>query len=498
MQRKHYWLLAFIFVLALGTRLYFAFQVPHFSSSEAYFNLRQIESIKGTGLPIYYDSLSFSGRTLVFPPLFNYLLAGLSFVFPLQFVVKFFPNLFASFAVILSFLIARKITHNTQVALFTAFIAGFVPAYFSSTVNNISPYSLVIPLMLLLIYAFMSLDKKPWVYTYIIATVVLALLHPSAILFVLAILVYLVLSRIEGLKVERAQLEVALFSTFFVLLALFIMFKKLFLFHGPYLIWQNLPKPILSLFFSDITILSAIYHIGTIPFVSGIYIIYKHLFKDKNPYVYLLLSFALSVGAILWLRLIQPIVGFMFFGIILVLLFSQFFKEFLVFFKQTRFSRYRDFIVFVYVAVFVFTSMLPSFASAHVLIQNSITPEDIQAMTWLRDNTPPESIVVGTIDEGDLITAVAQRKNIIDRNFLYITDAEQRYSDLERIYTTFSETDAVSLLNKYEADYLYFSPKATKKYNVSELQYISEPCFSPVYQDGIIIYALTCRMEALT
>jgi len=180
-----------------------------------------------------------------------------------------------------------------------------------------------------------------------------------------------------------------------------------------------------------------------------------------------------------------------------VLLFSQFFKEFLTYFRQTRFAKYKDFVIFLYVTIFVFTSVVPSFTSAHTFIQESITPEDIQAMAWLKENTPEGSTIVATTEEGHLITALAQRKNVIDRNFLYITDAEQRYRDVERIYTTFAETDAISLLNKYGADYIYFSPRATKKYNVRELQYITASCFTPVYEETIIIYSVTCHMEAL-
>ena len=40
-------------------------------------------------------------------------------------------------------------------------------------------------------------------------------------------------------------------------------------------------------------------------------------------------------------------------------------------------------------------------------------------------------------------TAIAQRKNIIDSNFLYIRDAEQRFDDLQRLFTTISQTDAI-------------------------------------------------------
>ena len=123
--RKTYLILLLIFLFVLGTRLYYSYSTPYLSSDESYFNLKQIESIRDTGKPLIHDPLSYSGRTYIFLPGFHYLLAFLSYIFPLGFVVKFFPNLFAASLVLLSFLIAKKITKKDNAALFTAFISGY-------------------------------------------------------------------------------------------------------------------------------------------------------------------------------------------------------------------------------------------------------------------------------------------------------------------------------------------------------------------------------------
>ena len=94
-------------MLAFGTRLYFSFGTPNYSSDQAYFNIRQIEHIQQTSKPLYEDELSFSGRNLVFPPLFGYLLAFAGIIFPISFTAKFFPNFFASGLVFVVYLIAR-------------------------------------------------------------------------------------------------------------------------------------------------------------------------------------------------------------------------------------------------------------------------------------------------------------------------------------------------------------------------------------------------------
>ncbi len=497
MKRKEFAVLFAIFLITFGARMYFAFSTPYFSSDEAYFSLRQIEHIRATDMPLYEDPLSFSGRSLVFPPLYDYILAIISSVTPLMFALKFFPNLFASSLVFLSYLIAKKMTRNGKIALFTAFISSFVPVYFAKTVNSISPYSLVVPIIFLLMYSFMNLDKTEWVYCYIISVVVLAFMHPAAILFVVGMLFYLVLTKVEGLKTRKLEVEAVLFATFFVILAEFMMFKKVFLFHGPYVIWQNMPKQMLSKFFAGTTIIGAVYRIGIVPFFSGIYVTYKHLFQEKKHYVYLLLSFALGAGILLWTRLIEVDTGMIFLGLVFVLLFSQFLKEFFEYVQKTKFSRYTNAILVILIIIFIFSSVLPSFSYASQIVSQSVTDEDVMAFVWVRQNTPKNSVIAATVEEGNMITAIAERKNIMDSNFLYIRDAEQRYSDLQRIFTTISQTEAISVLNKYNADYVYFSPKATKKYNARQLSYIDENCFTLVYSKGTKIYRLECRLEEI-
>jgi len=79
-MKKHTIALILIFLLALGFRLYFTFQTESLDH-EAYFTVRQIQSITQTGTPIYQDPLSFGGRTLLFTPIFHYFLAIFNFSF---------------------------------------------------------------------------------------------------------------------------------------------------------------------------------------------------------------------------------------------------------------------------------------------------------------------------------------------------------------------------------------------------------------------------------
>ena len=72
-------LLVLIFIITLTFRLYFTLQVNGFSSDEAYFNLRYIQSIVQSKSLIFYDTLSYGGREIAQPPLFFLITALFSF-----------------------------------------------------------------------------------------------------------------------------------------------------------------------------------------------------------------------------------------------------------------------------------------------------------------------------------------------------------------------------------------------------------------------------------
>jgi len=489
MSKRMIMLLIALFLIVLATRLYIAYSIPGFSTDDSYFHLRQIENIYETGQPIFNDELSFSGRTYIFSPVFHYFIAFFAMFWPAVFAAKLVTNIFAAALIFFVYLIAKKITNNTFVAFFTAFLSGFVPVFFADTVTELSPMSVVIPLMFLLIYALMNIREKVWLYTYLVLLVILTFMHPIILLFVLGLLIYLTLILIEHLRQNREELEIALFSIFFVLWGHFIFYKKLLVFHGPAVIWQNIPIDILNTYFSQIHILEAIYYIGLVPLVFGLYIIYLFSFKKKNRSIYLIVAFAASAGLLLWLRLINLNTGLMVFGIVLVILFSQWFKQFIERVKESRASNFLYlFIGLIFAGVLIF-SVYPAITMAKANLDD-ISPEEFAALEWIKENTPDDAVIIASPDEGNLITEIAKRKNVIDSDFLLQTDAKQRFDDLKRIYTAYLEIEVVGLMNKYDADFIYFSDNAKNVFNSDELHFI-ESCFEKVYDDEIQIYQKT-------
>lgn len=493
MKKEHKLLLA-IFIITLAIRLFFAFQTPFFSH-EAYFNLRQIEYITQHGIPFFHDELSYGGRDFIFPPLFHYILAFFNLFLPLEIVAKVLPNLFASSLIFPVYLISKKLTKDSEASLFSAFIAAFIPVFSSKTVNSVSVYSLLFPLMFYAIYCLMNISEEKYITYFIIIIFLLPLVHQLSFLFLLGMLVYLLLATGEKIAILKAELEAILFSVFIIFWVQFLIYKQAFLLQGPAIIWQNIPQEILGNYFSELTILEGIYQIGVIPFIFGIFIIYQYIFRKKNRDTYILFGFALAAGSMLLFRLIPVGPGLMFFGIILAILFSHFYAAFSVYLHKTKAEKFTNYIAALFLIAFIITSATPSLLYSSEEIRNALSQEEVDAMNWLRENARQDLLIASSLEDSFAIQAIAQRKTLMDSNFFLIENIDQRYSDFEGIFTTHYETDAVRLSNKYHVGYIYFSDNAKKEFQIQKLDYSeNKNCFDLVY-DTVNIYKVLCEVE---
>lgn len=495
-MKKEYWVLLAIFALTLAARLYFAFQTPYFSP-DSYFNIRQIEHIKNTGVPLFNDDLSYGGRTYIFLPVFHYVMAFFGLIMPMAAALKIMPNIFASSLVLIVFFLSKRISKNSNAALFAAFVSGFIPVFFSETINSVSVYSLIIPLVFLLVFYFVKIkDDKGYAVYFVFVFFVLSLTHPSAFIVILGLLFYLVFVKSEEMSIMRARVELVLFSTFFLIWLQSVFYKNAFIIYGPAVVWQNIPKEILNQHFTELNVLEAIYNIGIIPFVFGIFTIYRYAFREKHRSIYLLIGFAASIGILLWLQLIMLKTGLMFLGVILALLFAQFYELFFTYIENTKIHRFKNYFVVLFIIIFISTSFIPSLGYAKDVLDETPAQEEISALLWIKENTENNSVVLSSLEEGHLITAVAERKNVMDTNFLLVKYVEQRYRDINEIYTTNYKTDAIGLLNKYDARYVYFSERARKTFGINSLKFIDDKCFERAYHNKkVTVYKSLCRLE---
>lgn len=472
----------------LAIRLTLAFSLENFTY-ESYFHLRQMENIIQTGFPLYDDPISYGGRHLVFLPLFHYLGALLGLFIPLQLVGLFLPNFLLALIPFPVYLICRMMTKDGTGSLVAAGIAGFLPALFLT--NAVSPESLALLLVLVMLYAFLKLPRSLPLYA--VAFLLAAFTSSSVALVILGFGFYLLLLIIEQKKISRAELEVILASVFFYLWSQFLFFKETLLQEGLSFIWKNIPSPLLFSVFPTPSIGGAILSISIIPLLTGIFITYKFLFRAPNSKALLFISMVISTILFSLLRIIPFRLGLAFVGVILAILFSWFYHDFRRFLRQTKLHSWRRPIQLIFLGLLVITIVYPALVTA--VQQDLPQEEDIKAFSWLAEHTAEGAGVAALVEEGHLVTFFGKRKNLMDGQFRLQDDAEERYQASREIFTTPFETQAISLLNKYGLRYMVFTPRAKKVLNIQEIPYLSPKCFHLLYHDKVKIYEVACRLE---
>ncbi len=470
-KNKNYLLIG-IFLFTLAFRLYFSLQTNYFSSDDAYFNIRHTNYIIENFKPIYYDELSYGGRYVLYPPLFHYFLAIFILI---PFALKIIPEILLASLVFFVYLIAKEITKDENAALFSALISAFIPLYISETLNQVSIYSIVLPLLFYMFYCLIKLDKKIHVNNFIIASFILPLLSPIAFLFVFSIIFYFILTKTEDIELSKLKKELILFSSILILLISFIIYKKAFLEYGLNLIWQNIPFSLLSEHFRGIGVLELIYIVGIIPLFLGSIAIFYGIFREKSIAILLLGSFML-MGLLLAINgLIDFNTGLMFFGITASIIAALPVHRFFSYLKLTKIYKYKQiFIVAGLLLVFIL-SVIPSYDVSKRLINNVPSNEDIKTLEMLRDFK--DLVVLGNVYEGNMITTIAGKKNVIDNLFLLAPKPEQRLEDVNLVYTTNFGTVASEILQRYKVGYILLSKKTKELYNITDLKYANEICF---------------------
>jgi len=340
----------------------------------------------------------------------------------------------------------------------------------------------------------MNITKhKKYISYFLITLVLLILTHPIALFLILCLIIYLILIKAVNLKENKKEIELILFSTLVTLWFTLLIFKNSFLSHGYSTIWQNVPKELLSNYFFELGILESIYAIGIIPLIFGSYILYKYLIKRKKRDIYIFSSTILCSFILLWFKLIKSNDSLIILAISLVIVSSQYYKDFLKYILKTK-IHFKKIYISALLIILIITSLLPCIDYANKQKAQAVTPQEINALNWLKTNAPEDSIIVSLYLEGSLISSIAQRKTLINSNFLSIKNSNQRFKDHKVIYNSIFSINALELLEKYNIDYIYFSPRTKQFFNIEKIPYIYEECFPLVYDKEIKIYEVKCTI----
>ncbi len=475
--------------------------IPEFTY-ESYFHLREVEHIVETGVPFYYDSLSYGGRELAFLPFFHYLGALFSFFLPITLVAKILPNLLTALLIPLCYLISKKMTGHETGSLIAAFIAGFLPILYFT--NGFTVTTLFLPLIFLAIYIYLNIEdgiKKNdpklsiYMYFYVATLFLLCITSPLAAILLIGLAIYALLSILEGKKIYRQEVEIMLFSLFLYIWVQFIFFKKSLLEEGISFVWQNVPSQILSQYFPKFSLGVALVLVSIIPFLAGAVVVYRSLFQLKDQKSFLLISLVIATSALTWLRFIRFRQSLAFFSVVLAILFSIFYQDLEGYLRKTKLTWLQKYFLPLTIFILLFSTVLPAINTA--LYQDVPSREEAKAFTWLKDNTPPSTAVLSTLDEGNLVTYYGKRKNLMDDRFMLIPDVDTRFQALTSLYTTKFQTEAVDLADQYGIEYFVITPSAREKYGIRDkMSYITKRCFEMVYQNETSIYKLKCHLQS--
>ena len=495
-KTRHLVLIA-IFIFSLSIRCFFAFQTEYFSDSESYYNLRQIENIKNAGLPIYKDKLSFGGRQIIVLPVYYYVFAGFSLIFPGILPLKFLSNIISSLLPIIIYAISTQLVKKRDISLLSALLAAFIPILSKETVNSLNNYSLTLDLIFLFLYLYLVFMKEKRNIDLLLATLILLVFTNYIGLNLIAgLIIYVIISNLEKVPVERREYEFIFFGILFFLWTYFIVFKRAFQIHGLNIIWQNVPSELLGNYFARINLIEIIYAIGILPLIFGIITVQSYVFNRKSKSLIVTFGLFCSTFLSFWFKLISVYPAIIFLGASLIVLSIFFLKELFIQIRKSKFAKFEKIIFVTIIIIAASTSVLPSILYMKQSVERSYDRDMVEPYIWLNKNTKEDSVILGGIEEGNLINYFGSRKNVIDTNYLLIEDINLIYNDTKTIYKA-SEIDkfsAIRNINKYDIDYILLSEFAKKEFNISKISYANQDCIELVFNKSIKIYKSSCRL----
>jgi len=405
----------------------------------------------------------------------------------------------AALIIFIVYYLSLKITKNIKISLLTSFMSGFIPIYFID-INRVSVNYLAVLLIFTIIYCILRLNEHKYVDYSLILMFLLVLTTPIAFVLIIGLLLYLVFLKLENFVIEMKELEIILFFTFLVFWVNLLIYKNAFLTHGLLVIWKNIPVQILANFFGSIGFVQALGAISIIPIVFGVYAFYAAFHLDRSKEVLILISLGMSAFILLWFKLLDIIDGFIFLSITLVILTAYSLKRFDDFISKSKIHKYEKLLPTITIILFIITTIpaiLYIVNSQNVGPLNTPSTSDVAVLTWAKDNIPKNASIAASLNEGNMVAYFANRKNIMDTNFLLVPRIDQRLKDVDEIYTTAFETKAIGILNKYGSEYLLVTENTLKEYDISELKYLKDSkCFKlEYYSKGTYLYKMECRLE---
>jgi len=481
-------------ILTLGVRLFYSLSEQEFSTGSSYFIVRQVEHIATTGAPMYHDALSVGGRIYSFSPLYVYVLSGFWLLSQHFMMLKIVSEILLILLIPLCYAVAYRLTKHMTTSLLIAAVAGFTPFLYLSTLNELTMYSLALPLHVYLIWIFMDIKKPRAIPMFIAGFMVLMLTHPSVFLFLAAAFLSMLLLWVADQPLVRREIELLAFSLFFGIWFHLILYKDVLLKAGVGFFWQNLPEYLLRNAYTGVNIFEMIYLIGVLPCLFAAFVFYRYLFREQGRNLYLLISYALVVLILLWLRLLPANVGLTFLSIVFVLMSAAPLKTLFELFPNMKSAVLTNLFTVLLIVIFFMSSLIPALYYADTKRAQAISPEELQGYAWMREHLPQDAVVASSREEGPLLNYYGIR-SVVDPDFLLITDSSERYEKIRTLYHTTSITEALRIMQEFRITHILMSQRAQREYDMERLAYTQDPCFKLISTSGGYLYERVCILE---
>jgi hypothetical protein len=481
-------LLAALVVTLFWLRLSLADEIPGLTY-DAYLTVRGIEHVHDTGLPLRHDPLSVTGSTRTGSPVFSYLMAGLLFFG--EGVYKVVPNLLMALLLVPIYFLTLSLTRSRLASLIAAILAGTSPAVLSGYLAT--PAAAPLAILLLLIFLFLLQDPDKYLAWIVLLALLLTFLSPLIFVLALALLVGIIILRLEGFGVDRKVGELFFFTLMLAVWFHVLVYKKALFAQGARVLWQNLPAKYAALHFSVPGGLDFIYGLGVITFLFGILGMYHALFEQRERLSFSVTGSAIAVLLLLVTQAIELSLGLLLLSLLLAVMAGHGLCVTVEYIGRTKAPRSVYAFAALIFVLFLFTALLPALSDAQEALSSAPDAHEIASLQRLRDQLPAGTVMLTTVREGAAVQYYSNITTLTDDDFLLLAGGEELVRDIDAVYTARFGFTIVDKAGKLGFSHVLFSKDAARAYRRDRILTDDAFCVlrEPV-EGGAIVYRVLC------
>jgi len=386
---------------------------------------------------LYYDEMSYSGRqftyTLGQPLIFLFF----SKFLPESFIIKIIPLFFALISLILFYLILKEFYVEPNVNYFSLIMLIMSPPfiYIFSFYNK---FTVITPLLLLTLYLFIKKNRTLNIISYILFFIIPYFGYQYSILALLLTLIYCIKEK----DTKR----------FYIILLITIL--SLILAYLPNIIRNGFSES--AKFDKSLKYTSLFSDLGG-GFGISIFIIFlsffglNYLWKSKYKYWQIYAILVLFIIAIFYFPTFIIYLNF-------ILAFLSALGLIYLLRSKWESNVIRKLTMWLLIIGLVFSTI--TFISETSAQQPSQNLYD--ALIFLKGYGDPKEVVFSHYSYGNLINSIANKKNVMDDNFLYAPKLNEHYLDSETLFHTRNFNIASNITDKYNIEYILVTREMEK------------------------------------